>query len=153
MQDTGSKVPNFHGNFRHGIDSSRRVMIPARWRPEDSGILFTAILWPIKIEDCLLVLPPDRWQVMLDKLKANSLSNQRVATLERVLGATSIPLTLDKVGRFCLPEELAKAAKLEKEAEFVGRLDKFEIWSPQRYQAAMAQDKDLASAVAEEINL
>ena len=153
MPEADLNVPNFHGNFRHGIDNSRRVMIPAKWRPKSPRVLFTVILWPINVEDFLLVLPPERWQVMLDKLKTKSLHDQRVATLERVIGATSVPLSLDKVGRFFLPENLAKAAGIEKEAEFVGRLDKFEIWSPKRYQAAVSEDKGVAATVAQDIDL
>ena len=153
MSEADFKVPNFHGNFRHGIDDSRRVMIPAKWRPTDPSVVFTVLLWPINLEEFLLVLPPERWQVMLDKLKMKSLHDKRVATLERVIGATSAPLSLDKVGRFCLPDNLAKAAAIEKEAEFVGRLDKFEIWSPKRFLAGVSEDKSLAATVAEEIEL
>jgi division/cell wall cluster transcriptional repressor MraZ len=128
-------------------------MIPAKWRPKDSSVVFTAILWPIQVEDFLLVLPPARWQLMLDRLRNNSLRDQRAATLERVIGETSVPLELDKVGRFCLPDLLARAIGLEKEAVFVGRLDKFEIWSPKRYDAEASVNKTLAAAYAEEINL
>ena len=39
-------------------------MIPARWRPKDAKVIFTAVLWPIKAEEFLLVLPPERWQVL-----------------------------------------------------------------------------------------
>ena len=153
MSEADFKVPNFHGNFRHGIDDSRRVMIPAKWRPTDPSVVFTVLLWPISLEEFHLVLPPERWQVMLDKLKMKSLHDKRVATLERVIGATSAPLSLDKVGRFCLPDNLAKAAAIEREAEFVGRLDKFEIWSPKRFLAGVSEDKSLAATVAEEIEL
>ena len=128
-------------------------MVPSDWRPEDSRIVFTAMLWPISVESFLLVLPPTRWRVMLDKLKTESLQSERVATLERVIGATSAKLHLDRVGRFCLPEDLAAAIGIEKEAQFVGRLDKFEIWSPTRFRAGVAQDKKVAATVAGEINL
>lgn len=153
MPDTDSIVPNFHGNFSYGIDDSRRVMVPAKWRPKSRSVLFTVILWPIKIEDFLLVLPPERWQVMLDKLKTKSLLDRGVAAFERVVGRTSAQLTLDQVGRFCLPENLTGPAEIDKEAEFVGRLDKFEIWSPKRLKAATSDDKILAAKVAEELDL
>ena len=48
--------------------------------------------------------------MLLDTLKTKSLHDKRVATLERVIGATSAPLLLDKVGRFCLPDHLALPA-------------------------------------------
>jgi len=128
-------------------------MIPSKWRPKDQKVVFTVILWPIAVEDFLLVLPPERWQVMLDKLKLGSLQSRRQAVLERVIGSTSAPLLLDRVGRFCLPEKLASTVEIDKEAEFVGRLDKFEIWSPGRYQGSVTEDKSEAALYAEEINL
>jgi len=146
-------VPDFHGHFLYGVDDSRRVMIPAKWRPKDSRVVFTAILWPIEIEECLLVLPPERWRILLETLKTKSLNDKRVATLERVIGATSGPLLLDKVGRFCLPDHLSKPAGIEQEAQFVSRVQKFEIWSPARYLAAISEDKSVAAAMAVEINI
>jgi division/cell wall cluster transcriptional repressor MraZ len=153
MPDADSNVPIFHGDFQYGVDESRRVMIPAKWRPKDPKVVFTALLWPINVEEFLLVLPPERWQMLLDALKPKSLNDKRVATLERVIGATSAPLLLDKVGRFCLPDHLALPAGIEREARFVARLGKFEIWSPKRYQTATAQDKSIAAAMADEINI
>jgi len=153
MPKADATVPNFHGNFSYGIDESRRVMVPAKWRPKNRNVLFTVVLWPIEIEDFLLVLPPERWRVMLDKLKTKSLQDRRVAALERVIGSTSAQLTLDSVGRFCLPETLTMPAEIDKEATFVGRLDKFEIWSPKRLQVSAPQDKSLAASVAQEIDL
>ena len=153
MSEVALKLPNFHGNYAHGVDGSRRVMIPSKWRPKTPKVVFTVILWPIQVEEFLLVLPPERWQVMLDKLKGGSLQDRRQAMLERVIGSTSAPMTLDKQGRFCLPENLAGTVGIGKEAEFVGRLDKFEIWSPERYRESVAEDKSAAASFAAEINL
>ena len=47
---------------------------------------------------------------MLNKLQAKSLSDPKVAALERFIGESSVPLTLDRVGRFMLPQEIAEAA-------------------------------------------
>jgi division/cell wall cluster transcriptional repressor MraZ len=153
MSNAEPKVAYFHEVFTHGIDDSRRVMLPAKWRPKDPGLVFRVLPWPVNVEECLLVLPPERWDVMMQKLKMNRMQDRRVAALERVLGGTSAALTLDKVGRLCLPENLAKAAALEKEAVFVGRLDKFEIWSPARHKDSTIQDKILAASVVEEVDL
>jgi MraZ protein len=109
--------------------------------------------WPIGAEDRLLVLPPDRWREMLVKLKARSLSDPRVAALEQEIAENAVQVTLDKVGRICLPEELAKTARITSEAEFVGRLDKFEIWEPGARNAVRQQNKRLAAEVLKEIDL
>lgn len=153
MPEKTDNVPSFHGVSTHAVDGSRRVMIPVKWRPKDASIVFTVLAWPLDGKQFLLVLPPERWRVMLDKLKTKSLHDPNVATLERVIGSTSAPLTLDRVGRFCLPEHLAKLVGIDKEAQFVGRLDKFEIWSPARFEKAMAQDESVAAETAAKIDL
>jgi len=127
-------------------------MIPAKWRPKDK-VEFTVLLWPIRDPRFLLVLPPERWKLMLNKLQAKSLSDPKVAALERFIGESSVPLTLDRVGRFMLPQEIAEAAGLKSEALFVGRLNKFEIWDPERYREQSELDRNIAAATAEEVDL
>jgi division/cell wall cluster transcriptional repressor MraZ len=153
MPTTASSVPEFHGVFRHGIDGSRRVMIPAKWRPKNRKLVFRVIMWPIAVEEFLLVLPPERWQLMLDKIKTGKLHDPRTAVLERVLGSTSAPLSLDSVGRFCLPGNMADKVGIVDEAEFIGRLDKFEIWTPSRRRSIDEHDKQEAATAAKEMDI
>jgi division/cell wall cluster transcriptional repressor MraZ len=148
MPDDKDNVPSFHGVSTHAVDDSRRVMIPVKWRPKDPSVVFMVLAWPIAGKEFLLVLPPDGWRAMKEKMKSNSLTDTRVATLERVMGSISVPLTLDRVGRFCLPENLAEAVGISKEAQFVGRMDKFEIWDPKRFEKANAQDEAVAAEIA-----
>src|SRR5258705_6064811 len=136
MPDTENKPLYFHEEFRHGIDERRRVMLPARCRPKDPRVVFRVLPWPVAAHACLLVLPPDRWDVMVEKVKLTKMQDPKVAALARVLGGTSAALTLDKVGRLSFPENLAKPAALKREPVFVGRLDKFEIWCPARYEVS-----------------
>ena len=154
MPDSEIKPLDFHGRFRHGIDGSRRLMIPAKWRPAEKTTVLKAILWPMNVNDYILVLPPEQWQQrILDKIKGNRLSEERAAILERVIGETSGSLELDKVGRFCLPDHLAGPVGLDKEAVLVGRVDKFEIWSSKRFDAAHSYNASLAADYAKEIGI
>ncbi|HYV27196.1 MAG TPA: hypothetical protein VFA77_06660, partial [Candidatus Eisenbacteria bacterium] len=89
------------------------------------------------------VLGPEAWRALVEKVKAMSYSDSEVQTLRRNLGKNSDRVTLDKAGRICLPETMAKAAGVEKEAVLVGLLDRFEIWGVQQYAAASALDDRL----------
>ena len=64
--------------------------------------------------------------------------------LKRLLGSGSVQVTLDTVGRICLPEKLATDAGIGEEAVLVGLLDRFEIWSPARYEQVKASDAVMA---------
>jgi len=128
-------------------------MLPAKWRPRDPNTKFTVLPWPIGAEDRLLVLPPERWREMLQKLKTRSLSDPRIEALEQEIAENASQVTPDKVGRICITEEHARVVKITDEAELVGRLDKFEIWQPAARAAIRAQNKKLAAEVLKEIDL
>ncbi len=114
---------------------------------------FTISLWPIGARKYLLVLPPERWEVLLENLKHQSLSNEKVAAVERAIGAASSDAVLDRFGRLVLPDILAKSARIQSEASLVGRLDKFEIWNPEKYETTRAKDGKIAAEIIKDIIL
>ena len=135
----------YNSLYRHGVDDKRRVQIPAKWRSAEPEVL-SLVIWPkgAMIEACLLVLPPREWDALVQKVKAMPFADPNTRTLRRLLGSQSDRVTLDKGGRICLPEGMAKAAAIEKEAVLVGLLDRFEIWNPERYEKASAVDNELS---------
>ena len=78
----------------------------------------------------------------------NAMSNDdpNKVVLKRFIGSESVQVPLDKAGRICLPEEMAKAAGIKKESVLVGLLDRFEIWNPNRYGAVRGEDQVMAGA-------
>jgi MraZ protein len=134
----------FNSLYRHGVDEKRRVQVPAKWRFSTPEVL-TLILWPkgTMPEACLLVLPPNEWNALVQKLKAMPFADPKAEALRRLLGKKSDRVTPDKAGRICLPEGMAAAAGIDKEALLVGMVDRFEIWNPQRYEGASAVDDAL----------
>jgi len=135
----------YNSLYRHGVDEKRRVQIPAKWRSAKPEIL-TLVIWPksTMIEACLLVLPPKEWEALVQKVKAMPFADPNAEALRRLLGRKSDRATLDKGGRICLPEAMAKAAAIDNEAVLVGLLDRFEIWNPERYELASAVDSELS---------
>jgi MraZ protein len=132
--------------YKHGLDDKRRVQIPARWRPAREETQLAVTLWSKngKGNECLLVLPPDLWALLVGKVKEMKFSDPKAEALRRLIGRDTDHLTLDKAGRICLPERLAKLAGIEKQAMFVGLLDRFQIWAPERYERVSPQDDGLA---------
>src|SRR5207249_12148971 len=134
----------YTSSYRHGVDEKRRVQVPAKWRPAEPEVL-TLVLWPKGTlpEACLLVLPPREWEALVQKLKLMPFADPKAEALRRLLGKKSDRVTLDKGGRICLPEAMAKAAAIDEEAILVGLLDRFEIWNPERYETASTVDDQL----------
>ncbi|MGA4644535.1 division/cell wall cluster transcriptional repressor MraZ [Limisphaera sp. 4302-co] len=137
--------------YRHGVDEKRRVQIPAKWRPAGGEAEFTLIVWRKgSYGPCLRALPPEQMDRLMQTIDAMPNEDPRKTVLKRVIGSHSEQVTVDRAGRICLPEGMAREAGIEKEALLVGLLDRFEIWSPERYAAVEAADKVL---LADAMNL
>jgi MraZ protein len=135
----------YNSLYRHGVDEKRRVQIPAKWRPAKPGTELTLVLWPkAKEGPCLRVLPPQKAAELMRDINAMPNTDPSKGVLKRFIGSESVQATLDKAGRICLPEEMAKAAGIGSEAVLVGLLDVFEIWNRERYARVKASDAIMA---------
>jgi len=135
----------YNSFYRHGVDEKRRIQVPAKWRPAKAGVELTLVLWPKSEEGpCLRVLPPDKMADLMRDIDAMPNSDPKKVVLKRFIGSESIQVALDKVGRICLPEEMAKVAGISGEAVLVGLLDRFEIWNPERYARVKSADAMMA---------
>src|SRR6266446_244336 len=133
----------YNSIYRHGVDDKRRVQFPAKWRPAKEGTELTIML-SLKSNEgpCLRVMLPEKMAELMRDLDAMPNSDPNKTTLKRFIGSKSEQVTLDKSGRICLPEEMARDAgiKIDEEAVLVGLLDRIEIWSAERYEKVAAAD-------------
>jgi len=136
----------YNSCYRHGMDEKRRVQIPAKWRPEEDGVELTMILWPKhQAGNCLRVLPPEEMAKLMAHIDAMPKGDANKVVLKRFIGSESVQVTLDKGGRICLPDEMARAAGIKEEVMLVGLLDQFEIWNPALYENVKATDAVMAT--------
>jgi MraZ protein len=134
MPDETVREITYSAVYRHSVDDKRRVSVPFRWRPSDQ-IELTVIVWPKHgAGTCLRVLPPAQWAKLRAEIDAMPNSDPNKSVLKRFIGTLSIQAKLDSAGRIAIPEEMAVAAGINGQAVLVGCLDRFEIWSPDRYQ-------------------
>jgi MraZ protein len=136
----------YNSVFKHGVDDKRRLAIPAKWRPSVEGAEFTLMVWPKhQAGTCLRVLPAKEMAELLASIDAMPNSDPNKTVLKRFIGGESVQVVCDKSGRICLPPEMTGAAGIADEAVLVGLLDRFEIWSPERYEKVKTADAVLAS--------
>ena len=141
-----NKEPTYYNSlYQHGVDEKRRVQIPAKWRPDKPGTELTLMLWPkAKEGPCLRVLPPAEMAKMVQTIDAMSNGDPNKVVLKRFIGSESVQVSVDKAGRICLPEGMARAAGIKDAAMLVGLLDRFEIWNPQSCEKVKASDAVLS---------
>ena len=105
----------------------------------------TLVLWPKSKEGpCVRVLPPRQMATLMRDIDAMPNNDPNKGVLKRFIGSESVQAPLDKSGRICLPETMANNAGISDQAVLVGLLDRFEIWSPERYEKVKATDSVLA---------
>jgi MraZ protein len=146
MPEPENNEPIYNSVYRFGVDEKRRLQIPAKWRPV-AETTFTLILWRNgwQPDACLLALPPRLARTFVDKMTALSFSDANAEALRRFLGEKSDTVIVDKAGRICLPDAMAKAAGIGKEALLNGMFDRFQIWNPERYEATRPAVDNLAA--------
>jgi MraZ protein len=146
MGDIKNLEPSYYNSrFRHGVDEKRRVQIPAKWRPQKSAVELTLILWPREgVGACVRVLPPSQMSKLMRSIDEMPNSDPKKVVLKRIIGSDSAQASVDKAGRICLPDEMARGAGIKNDAVLVGLLDRFEIWNPDRYEKVQTADAALA---------
>jgi DNA-binding transcriptional regulator/RsmH inhibitor MraZ len=92
-----------------------------------------------------------RWEEVLRTVGQRSLFDQKVAAGVRALGTSVGYISVDKVGRVALPEQLCRAAGITDDAEIFGLIDRFEIWNPDRYAGVETEFKLQAAEFFKEI--
>jgi MraZ protein len=146
MSDAKHNEPTYYNSrFRHGVDEKRRVQIPAKWLPHKAGVELTLVLWPRnEIGPCIRVLPPVQMAKLVQSIDEMPNTDPRKVVLKRIIGSGSAQAGVDKTGRICLPDDMAREAGLKNEVILVGLLDRFEIWNLERYEKVQAADAALA---------
>ena len=148
MAGVSDSMPVYYNSlYTHGVDGKRRVQVPAKWRPESPDVEFTLIVWPKSPHGpCLRALPPEQMSKLMEDINTMSNDDPNKVVLKRFIGSESVQVALDKAGRICLPEAMANLAGIKKEAVLVGLLDRFEIWSPDRFAEVRSEDQVMAGA-------
>jgi MraZ protein len=129
--------PVYTGLFRHTADDKGRLTIPSAWRhghaEEDT---FLATPHP---DGYVAVLPPSEVERLHAKISAMKLSDADAQAFAARFFSQTQSFSFDKAGRVGLTGDLLKHAGIEKDAVLVGSLNKFNIYSPARWQQEEAR--------------
>ena len=131
------------GEYRHNIDSKKRIFIPAKLR-EELGDTFV-VAKDIR-EACLKVYSQAGWEAYIAPLREQ---NRRLSEkIMRFLHASLVQVMPDAQGRIVLPQELVVHAQIERNVVVVGCGDYGEIWAEEVYNK-MKEDEDVSDMLAE----
>src|SRR3989344_3280511 len=115
----------FLGSYTPSFDlSSRRIALPKKIR---AYLAKNEIILSYGFEKCLFGFDTTTWQKEAEKQLESSLFERRPRDIRRFLFASATIIQLDRQGRFVIPDNLQKYARITKPI-IIGAGDHFEIW-------------------------
>ena len=122
----------FRGISFHTIDPKGRIIVPARFRDVikasgEDGIVIT------RMDGCLFAYTHDRWREMEQKILHLPKKGDAMRRFQRRFISAAQDCKCDAQGRVLIPPFLKKYSELDKEIVLAGMLDRFEIWSRERW--------------------
>ncbi|MDL2311066.1 division/cell wall cluster transcriptional repressor MraZ [Peptostreptococcaceae bacterium OttesenSCG-928-C18] len=127
----------FIGEYQHNLDTKGRLTLPSKFRDELGEEFFITK----GMDGCLFVYTQDEWIKMDEKINGLKLSRKESRGIARLFYAGAINVSLDKMGRVLLPQNLRDYAKLEKEAVVIGVSSRVEIWDKDAWEAYNDDDE------------
>lgn len=131
----------FRSSSFHTIDPKGRIIIPARFRKflhvdDEYGVV-------VSIKDgCIYAYTLSEWKNIEKRIRAAK--SATMARFKRFFLGNACLLKCDKQDRVLIPQSLRTYAGIEKDIVLVGVLDRFEIWSREKWdQENLKMEQDL----------
>ena len=129
------------GEYKHTIDSKRRLSLPAKMRK----VLSTSVIVARGLEGCVFVYPMHEWEQMTKAISSNPTLKKDERDLSRFMYTGADNVDIDSLGRVLLPEHLCTYAGLAEQVVLVGVQNRIEIWDEKKweiYRATLEQNPE-----------
>ncbi len=127
----------YTGLFRHSLDDKNRVTIPSLWRSTHAdGDVFLATCHP---SGYIAVLPPAEVDKLREKVSQVPLSDTAGQDFLARFFSTTQAVSFDSQGRMMFNADLLRHAGIGKEVVLTGTMNKFFVYSPDRWVQATAR--------------
>lgn len=132
-------MSGFLGRYRYSLDTKGRVSLPAAFQREADTERFVLVRFHAR---ALTLYPDSTWKEVESRLR--EMLERRPDVRPQVLRLTgnAVRRSPDSKGRILIPDRLREEVELEDEALIVGALDKIEIWNPEHFEEATADEDE-----------
>ena len=117
------------GEYKHTIDSKKRLAIPSKLRRE----LGARAVITRGLDNCLFIFPLTQWNKLIEKLAKLPLGQRDTRGFTRLMLAGASEARLDRLGRVLIPDYLKKYAGLKKNIVIAGVYNRLEIWDEAKW--------------------
>ncbi len=136
------------GEYRSKIAEKKRVSLPKKFRDE----LGDEIILTRGYEDSLIIVNKDMWSRVAQEVIDGSFINKNIRDTSRFLVGGATEITIDKQGRFLIPDSLFEHAGLTKDVVFIGLVNWIEVWDREKWEERLKYLKDNGDQIAQEIS-
>ncbi len=97
-------------------------------------------------EGCLIGYAVNEWLQFEETIIGFNTLEKETRDIQRSIIAASVELTTDKQGRVLIPTHLREYAALDQQVVFQGLVNRFEIWSRERWQEMTVSPGELSES-------
>ena len=145
-------MATFLGTETYSIDDKNRVVVPAAMRnvgnsrkPLGKFVIMRGL------DGCVWLYAQDDWKRLEDLLQRLSTGPREHRAFARTALVGAGKVAVDGQGRITITPSLMGHAGLGKDAVLHGQVGRIEIWSPERFQAALVTESADYDALAEKV--
>ena len=147
VRQNASEQHMFIGEYNHNIDDKGRLSVPVKFR----GDLAKGAVVTRGLDASLFLLPLEEWGKLADKLAGLPLGQANSRAFARLMLAGAMDVSLDKQGRFIIPDYLREYAGLKKKVVLVGVNTRLELWDSEAWDEYRRKTEQDAESIAEQL--
>ncbi len=136
------------GEYRSKIGEKKRVSLPKKFRDE----LGEEIILTRGYEDSLILVNKQMWSKIAGEVVNGSFINKNIRDTSRFLVGGATEVSIDKQGRFLVPEALFEHASLKQDVVFIGLVNWIEIWDREKWDERLKYLKSNGEEIANELS-
>ncbi len=134
----------FLGEFRHALDSQRRVAVPSAWRMGRGSPLFYLLPGRHKT---IQAVPEKIFAEIMSKTRKVSFADAEASLALARLGRMAQACPCDKQGRIQISQKLSEYAELGNMAVLVGAIGVIQIWSEKNWEKSGGSDEQVLDVI------
>ncbi len=137
----------FIGEYRHTIDTKKRVAIPVRFR-KDMG---QKVVLTRGLDTCLFIYPLREWETLAESLSKLPYGKAENRSFVRLMLAGALDLDVDALGRILVPDYLRTYAGLGKRVVIAGVYNRLEVWDEEKWNEYKGKAEMNTGDIAEKL--
>ena len=136
------------GEYSSKLGEKNRTALPKEFRDQFSAELMVTRGY----EGCLIIVDKKRWQKLVEVIEVRPFLNTDARNTKRFLVGGAREISLDKQGRFVMPDQLKEYASLSDQLIFVGIQDFVEIWDEGKWSEKITEIAKNAADIGDRLS-